>query len=577
MKKHIALIIFLLFPFFYIYAQSPMSGTYTIGAENCDFNNINNAFNALCTNGVSGQTYLLITSSYDSNEEFGQIVLSGIPGASENNNIVLTVDNSIENIEIALNASSVFLFNDVKFFSLQGNGKLTIRNLKESNSDVIIIVNYEPDNSSYISIDGCEIVGGSNSSTTTGIKLFSDENNPSNYNVTIYDNIIRKVGYGIYISNDESNTSGNGKIRIVGNHIGDNRESCRITQAGIFAYSKFNMDITNNKIFNIRGENNVWGVILENPYKIDMQDNLILDVVSTKDSCNAIGLYIDCYSGLEGDILCANNMISHVAGYNANAIYVRNLLEDKNIELYYNSVQMTVDYSKPFFGIEPSSCLLVQENRGSLKVINNIFSNNFGDVYKGKSDRYGSAIAFDSEDNPFSEIVHNIYFTENLSNGYSVRHLDDYLTFEDWSIINDNDTTCLDIDPQFTSNTLLMIKKSNNAGTPILKISKDYFGKLRSTVCPDIGAHEEGNPIGIRNMQKIVFDAFYKDGNIYVKSDKEMDGECILVNTIGQILGKSRIYGKTCTISVSSNLPQGVYVVLFNGKTQNTYSKLFIQ
>lgn len=556
--------------------------TLTIGQNNnCSFKTITSAVEFINNNAVQNKTVLLLTKDYNPYDsvtpETFPIVLRNIVD-DDSKSLIITPAN---NVEITFTDSTHNIITIEGTVELRGKNKIhVISNCKSTNSSAISI-NDSPHNN--ITIDGCNICGGTNSDTTFGI--FSSglgQIITSNSYITITNNNISRANVGISLNisraSDYFYTT-----TIDNNHIGDVRDDYKISRIGIenksAEGSKDKAKISNNNIFSIIGnQSDIYGINISGMKHLELHNNLILDVVNESNIENTFAEATGLKISSTDTIVCYNNMISHIAGQETYGIKLTNR-ESSISEFYYNSVYLCEDNSNVNFGDSLTTCFFCDNvSWGRTFFKNNILQNSFGDIY-GQTPTTSSCLMLKFTDSDQYEWLnksfisnHNIYYINDLSNGYTSRCIDkssntsQHFTLGEWNEIN-SDTTCVDTYPGFISTSLLKIEESNAVGTPIDGITEDYFGTARNNHRPDAGAceipHETGN-IDFEN--EIDFTAYYSEGYIKIVSDTHLNGDIHIFDMSGRAVASSKINGTQLNIKIDDK--KGIYVVSYIGLTR---------
>ena len=584
MKKLFVSIMFLLSVVLSVQTQN--IDTLTIGQNgNHDFKTVSAAFDSLYNRGVGNSIMLLVTADYIPDDslyhETFPITVQDVKGTDAETTISLKL---AEDISVTLkdSADCIFYLDNAKHFSIYGDGRLNVVNESKVNGTAGIRLYGNCDD---IVIDGCNIMAEMADSCSYGI---SAECHYGEYPIVLSNNNISRATYGMFVT-DNSDKKGR-DIIIDGNSIGDVRDGYHITSCGIcvsVANSHKEVSsrfvISDNKIFSVMG-----GVL---PTGITVYDgsgtinnNLILDIVNNNDQAHetnaAYGMLI---MSANDSVECYNNMISHVAADNAYGIFTHT--DSSLSEFYYNSIYLCEDNSEYLDNVAQSSCFLIDglDNGSRFFMKNNILLNNFGDIYgQPVTDATCLGIRNVADDlvpllNNRVNIVHNIFYADDMEDGFSVFNMTSdsvywYYDISAWNTMN-NDTTNYDMNPVFTSTSLLMIAESNALGTPIDGITADYFKTTRNQWHPDIGACEIEHNGTSDFTEEIDLKAYYSNGNIKVIADKMLKGDVYVVDMVGRVVTYNRIDGYSAEIPFSGE--SGVYVVIITGKT-NISKKIFI-
>ncbi|MBO4745404.1 MAG: hypothetical protein J5603_07950 [Bacteroidales bacterium] len=584
MKKLFVSIIFLFSVILSVQAQS--IDTLTIGQNgNHDFKTISAAFDSLYNWGVDNSIILLVTADYIPDDslyrETFPITVQDIKGTGADTTITLKLTDDI-NVILKDSADCIFYLDNAKHFSIYGDGRLNIVNESKVNGTAGIRLYGSCDD---IVIDGCNIVAEIAASQSYGILV---ECHFGEYPIVLSNNNISRAIFGLFVMDDSDK---NGRdIIIDGNSIGDVRDGYHITSCGICVsvvnshnWGSNRFVVSDNKIFSVMGGDLPTGITVYDGSGT-ISNNLIIDIVNNNGQAHgpdaAYGMII---MSSNDSVECYNNMISHVAAGNAYGIYTHTV--SSLSEFYYNSIYLCEDNSQYLENVTKSYCFLIDGlDKGSRFFMkNNILLNNFGDIYgQPVTDATCLGIRNVADDlvpllNNKMNITHNIFYADEMEDGYPVFNMTSdsvywYYDISAWNTMN-NDTTNYDLNPVFTSTSLLMIAESNALGTPIEGITADYFGTERNQWHPDIGACEIANH-GISNFaDEISLKAYYSNGNIKVSSDKMLEGDMYVVDMAGRVVAYNRICGTSAEIPFSGK--SGVYVVVIAGKT-NVSRKIFI-
>lgn len=244
---------------------TPYNGAYTVGGTTPDFNNLEEAFNALETCGVTGPVELNVEPGVYTE----QVEITEIPGASMMNQITvngadtslvfITPDNSLRNAAILFDGADWITFKNVtvgdttlgsEFFAFQ------FRNLAEHNTlDSVRVVllpttgfDYsavvasddvdndfgEGDNFNYLTIRNSHLFGGEYNINLDG----NGSDFTNNHNIIIENNLLEATDDGC-IRMDNQDT-----IRIVGNTM----DALDPGADGIYIFDVQNFEIEENSI-----------------------------------------------------------------------------------------------------------------------------------------------------------------------------------------------------------------------------------------------------------------------------------------------------------------------------------------
>ncbi|MBK0404964.1 lamin tail domain-containing protein, partial [Adhaeribacter sp. BT258] len=384
-------------------------------------------------------------------------------------------------------------------------------------------------------IKNCKIIGASSTTagafgihagSTTPTTAISTSGTGNNIDyLTIENNEIRNSGVGVYVKS--SSTAGNEADNLI---IKDN-DIHTLMISGIQLSYHISPTITNNHIFNIKGSTTATTTAAIHGISLD---NKIINAVISYNEIHGIhhngsgglGSYGIDLAGPSSTNFISNGLVHHNVIYDINTVagnastsqtadgaFGIRVENAADLQLYYNSVHL---FGSPVGGTSMfnSSALMMTTNNASIKVQNNIFSNN---MTKGTaSDAVFSAIAL-SPTQTFAgtTINNNGYFIPNLTNYHLARRSSTaifYTTLADWqaytTTTDDASYPSANQVAPFTSNTDLTIPASTvtpleSGGTAINAIgipNLDFEGESRPktyttqvtgvNIKPDIGAFE---------------------------------------------------------------------------------------
>ncbi|HPO64089.1 MAG TPA: right-handed parallel beta-helix repeat-containing protein, partial [Candidatus Kapabacteria bacterium] len=232
-----------------------LSGDKHIGvAQSTPYNTITNAVNYLCANEIVGPlNFILDDELYSASETF-PITITSILGSSSTNTLTIKPNTGVNPTIQGNHLSSVIYIYGADNIIFDGaNDGSTSQNLTLYNSyttnypSVISIKNHnEGLGATNITIKNSYIKGilSNYSVESRGIYIFGTGNN----NITISNNKINLVHYGIYAQGYETTESYLTNLNITNNTIGGD---ARVKKYGIYTYWVDGANILNNTIKNI--------------------------------------------------------------------------------------------------------------------------------------------------------------------------------------------------------------------------------------------------------------------------------------------------------------------------------------
>jgi hypothetical protein len=492
-------------------AQTPMAGTYTIGATGSNYTTINAAVNALKSNGVNGAVVCNIKSG-----TYPEIItIPTINGTSSNNKITFQ-SASGQNDDVKINGLSpgtyiehhIIRLDSAQFINLKN---LTVENLNTTYASGIHITNGTAD----LSIENCKItvpeltssLGKNDETKIVGIILseIMDTILPNgtpypigNSSISIKSSLFR---YGAKSKN----------VRILSNTIiGGDYAICIANDYRMDSVIDSEMIVRNNKLINcvagiFLSQGNASGVHIDNNY-IEIRNHTELrmygialvgngKVNSIKSMLSNNYIQYPNYStgsgsgiaiGYINDFNIFNNVVSVQA--NSDLFGLKFGFSCKNIQVYHNTIFGTsltlASASEPHYN---ASIVFIGPFNKELTFHNNIFCN------------FGEAPVFITDDtSAISQSNYNLLYsnaTQSLNPEVYLVQLGGSNKFSSLSEIQQNtrfEQNSISINPEFISpnDFHTLNPKINAAGKPGLGINTDFDGEPRNRFEPDIGADE---------------------------------------------------------------------------------------
>ena len=545
------------------------------------FRTVRSAVNYLNSQGVDGSfgglknVNLVITTGYiGETEKFtSPITVLDYPRMNTFRNVVLTSDriDTIRILDNAIDASvltnaSVIRFSGAKYFTIEGdisggtNRNLTIiapSQFRAANNKVIDIVGgVDPiiisrPVTSFITIKNLNIIGNSTTSAVAtyagiysgGLTTPSNAAIGRNDYITISNNFIGGVMYGIYMRGSSRRDSMDAYLTISSNTIGgdiapggsqktDYFGGTSISGAfcsGIYLQGQSNASVLNNTIKNnVTTADYPRGIELGSNATFTALDsictisgNTISNIISNL-AGGAYGIYLNYgsdTSNTDRNITIANNMIYRVFSLGAVAassigfpmnpfgIYINattpirnNTRTDIGLKLYYNSINLSTGRTLMSSPNSISAALGVSPNiLGGIQSVNNIYQNKLS----GSVANSAYAVAVGGSTNPFLVSNFNNYFVSASSPSTSDRFgvnvaSSPKVLYNQWFDImsfTKQDTMSIGFQTPFINDSNLFIFDDTKsviygAGTPVFGVATDINGLARNFSNPTMGAHE---------------------------------------------------------------------------------------
>ena len=475
-------------------------GTYTIGTGGY-FPTIDSAFKKLSVDGIAGEIVLeLIDELYIApTTQYGFVLNGPIPGVGPNSRVIIKPAAN-KNVIIEGNSYAVMYFMNTSYVTLDGVGltgatTLTIHVIKNTQylwNDAVDFMN----NSDHNVIQNTIFINEDYSRSSTGPafypeffagSLFAPDSN------LIQNNFIKKAGFAIYVSAENSPVKAIGNI-IRGNIVGTETDS--LIGWGIQAQFTQNTIIENNIVQNVRRQGNpdidiIHGINSYYGNGVVIRNNIVHNIHSNGVK-GATGILLSGGVGNVGNNNSVyNNMVYDIQStstlYNSRVAGIQ-IWYQNNPKIYFNTVNLSGIGTNKY----GSAAFYISENSTNIDAKNNIFINT-----RDESPYIASAIYDYSASNLTSD------YNDLYSAHYLVRiGVTNYNTLADWQATGKDLNSVTEM-PHFITPDLHIkdtISYLESRGTPIADITTDIDTQLRNTTMPDIGADEfNGVVVGVED------------------------------------------------------------------------------
>jgi len=409
-------------------SNPPLSGSYNIGSAQT-YTSITQAINDLNLRGVSGPVTFILTDTLYSTAETFPITINTFGNASSTNYVTLKPTQTVTNIT-GSSATSILLFNGVKYFTINGAVSGNTKNLIISNtntgtvSTVTIASGGIGLGASNDTIRNCIIKGAGNYTNNLAINIGnatfigsgsasispSASQSPDNANISLINNQICKAKIGLGISGTSTNKATN--ILISNNLFGSTTASDYLTWGGAMIANASNVNFTQNTIQNIISSNTdqkaVFGAsgISSSSFTKNIIDSMFY---SGTGGYGVMGFHFQSAS----NISVSNNMISRLwadgwfPASSTDAVAGIKIESGSGYSIYYNTVNITGSYNG-YSGATIGSAIYIGSTAGNLDIRNNIFSNSF--VNTNSLATSAVSYAFNTDASSFLNLNYNNYF-----------------------------------------------------------------------------------------------------------------------------------------------------------------------
>ncbi|MCB2221048.1 MAG: hypothetical protein KQI35_11680 [Bacteroidetes bacterium] len=473
-----------------------MYGTYTIGGNTPDFQEIEDAISGLQTRGISDDVIFNIRPGIY-NE---QIIIPPIEGSGMNNTITIQTEPSKgDTAEISFinnNDNYTLLFNGCSYITIQ-NLKISspgYTNNVSTYGNVITFVN----GAHHISILNNTITGTKDFSFNSVDNSVIYYDNTPCHNIDILGNEILNGSYGIFLHGVGEGVDLSTGIQINNNRIAD------FNNMGITIKFMESPILLNNDIYySSTLINQCYGVYLSNVENgfVFCKNKIIMEP-STSISIGMNAQY--CSGTVSNEGLIGNNFISMISG--GTPLYGLILYNIAETEILYNSIHVSGINNEDNYCLN-AGCTGDFSDNFNNKVYNNIFSNESN----GRCLLYGDVAI--TEDYFIECNYNDYYYTGSFLGEYG--YMNNISSLSSWILASGFDNNSLNVDPEFFSDTDLhtLSYNLNGWGIPQVSITDDIDSEARDLTNPDIGA-DEYDPAIVDLLTDEILVAPYSSSNL---------------------------------------------------------------
>ncbi|MBT7144865.1 MAG: hypothetical protein HN894_16195, partial [Bacteroidetes bacterium] len=440
----------------FTYVATELSGTYTIGGTNPDFESFAAAKYDLDLLGISGPVIFNVREGTYTE----QISLQAISGSYSWKTITIQPEASA-NVVVTYPANSsnnyIFEFDGIEYLNIYG---ITFT---KTGSNYGTVFNFKNE-SNYITIDGNTLNGTSTNSSSYNYAIIHSASSTNNEYITITDNTINAGSYGIYFEGNSFSDVESGNV-ISNNTIVD------FGYQGIYLKYQDAIDVSSNTVTarSNLGINTNYGI-----YAAYCKWDCVFakNRITVYGLNENYGLYLDNVDGSQSnEVNINNNFIS--CSRSSDISYGMYLYESNYIYTFYNSVNINDGSADNGRGLYDYSCTF-------LDIKNNILAN---------TQTSGGYAIYTNSTTGINSCDYNNLFTKGDNLGFWSY---DCTSLSNWQSVSSLDANSVSVYPAFVSNTDLHANSlaCDGAASPISAITNDIDGDARDATNPDIGADE---------------------------------------------------------------------------------------
>ncbi len=488
----------------YYYISAPLCGTYTIGTGR-NYATLTAAVADYNQKEITCPVvFELMDATYTS--ETYPITLNHNPGSSSTNTLSIRPTAGKTVSMTGTSTDCLIKLKGAQYVNIDGsNSGGTDRSLtfiNNSAAGLVCGIRYSHDGISGASNDILKntIIQGSLSGTSATYAILMDNGaGQGGYsNITINNNTINTVRFGIIITGTAANNATN--IQFTNNTLGGYTDATGIVRHALEIQSADNVLIEGNEIMGLPNgttTNQVTAGIYDvNGTNVRILRNKIHDFNCTAVllGANAVGIVYAVDAPSVGEI--SNNVVYNIKypGTYNNPLTPGNptgISIGNNVgvlKMYNNSVLLSGNYlSASTAG--SSVCVGIGNNNTGIDFRNNILKNSSQPI-SGTPSTQSFAIGIGTG-NTFTHFDYNDYYSDGIGPYVGFINSTAYTSVSDWQAATGWDAHSIQTDPQFTSTTNLLPTSTNmpHAGQYIPTLTTDIIDASRTNPC-DMGAYE---------------------------------------------------------------------------------------
>ncbi len=486
----------------YAYKIVPgICGTYNVGVGQT-FTSITAAVAALNVDYMTCPVTLVLTdAAYGASETF-PIVLGNVAGSSATNTITIKPATGVTPVISGSSASGIFVLFGTQYLTINGsNSGGTDKSLTFQQTNTVSgtycfgIFNNGLVGASNCTIKNCNFMASTQVTNTTYAFIFNGAGGGYNNDV-VQNNQIYSAYEGMQLAGISGNVAEN--CQVIGNTIGSTVDATALDKYGILMAYADNCLVSGNEIMGGPSGNTNYSQVglymSTGTTNAKIRANKIHDwfYVTLTGGWGNWGIYYVSDASTVNEI--SNNVIynikadSYTTGVSTDNLYGVYIGSGGNIKFYHNSINMQGSFTSASY-TNATACLAIVSGVTLMDIENNIFKNSLQPSAAITSYTYDIQCAGTAS--TFSVLNHNDYWDDG--NGPNIGYLNSvqYPTFASWQTATVGEANGLNVNPLFSSATLLIPTTAlmNNAGIYLPLVPTDIVGTMRSNP-PDVGAYE---------------------------------------------------------------------------------------